>query len=651
MNFGYAGNLLKVDLSTGRVGMIPTETYADRFLGGRGVGAKLYWDELVPEIGALDPENPLIFVTGPVCGVPGFAGSRWKVMGKSPIDNRFSYANLGGSWGACLKFAGFDGLIIKGKADRPVYLAIDGGNAEIREATDLTGKGAIQTGKALKQKLGKNTRILAIGPAGENLVTFATILADEDATGSWGFGAVMGSKNLKAIAVSGHEKVKLADPNRVVKLRRLVHKLNKSNFQWDGHLAALNNPRKSLCHGCISGCWRTYYKLKNGDRAKYMCQPSDYYTQLAEAYYGKATETPMKACHLANEYGLDTRVLQSIVRWLIRCHESGVAAQADSELLLSKIGSIEFIENLIRMISLRKGLGHILAEGPYKAAKRLKMDSDDLVAGVFMKSGDIGNYDPRIYITNGLFYAMEPRTPIGMLHEICWPVIMWSLTKMGVPNVNMTTERIRILGERYWGSEAAADFATLEGKALAAVKIQDRQYAIESLILCSFTWPLWLCSGYESIVNHSDAKDLDVRIFNAITGNDIDQAELYTISNRIINMQRAILVKEGRKGRVDDSIEEYNYTVPFEGEHFNPDGIVPGRGDEIVSRKGAVVDRKEFRKLKDEYYRIRGWDVATGLQKKSNLEELDLADISEALETYGLLAGTDDKTQSPNSDV
>ena len=638
MNFGYAGNILSIDLSTGHMNKIPTETYATRFLGGRGIGSKMYWDALTTEAGELTPEDPLIFVTGPVCGVPGFAGSRWQVLGKSPVNNRFSYSNLGGSWGVQLKFAGFDGLIIKGKADRPVYLTIDEGNAKIKDATHLKGRGAIETRKKLKHELGKNARILAIGPAGENLVSFATLLADEDAASSWGYGTSMGIKNLKAIAVRGQGKINVADPGKIKDLRKLLHHMKRSKFLFDGLLASTDKLKKSVCFGCIRGCWRSNYTFRDGNISKHMCQPSTFYVSLAEKYYGKTTDIPYKANHLCNEYGLDTRVVESVIQWLIRCRDSGALTSAESELLLSKIGSLEFIENLVRKISYREGIGHILAKGPLEAARKLIKDTDELIGDLFMESGDKGDYDPRLYVTTGLLYALEPRTPIQMLHEISVPVMLWVLSQRGVPDINMTSDLVRGIGKQYWGSEAAADFSTHEGKALAAVKIQDRQYALESLVLCAFSWPLWLWGNYELIYNDTAAKDLEAHICTAVTGKDMDETELYTISHRIINLQRAILLKEGRKGRKDDSIEEYNYTVPFNGEILNENGIVPGPNGKICSKKGMVLNRNEFEKLKDEYYLIRGWDVATGLQKRTNLEELDLTDVAVELDAYGLLS-------------
>ena len=164
---GYAGKILRVNLSTGDVGTVSTGNYFDRFLGGRGIALKIYWDEVIPQIDAFDPENCLIFMTGPLCGVPGFAGSRWQVCGKSPILNQFSYANLGGAWGARLKSAGYDGLVLNGKADSLVYLSINNETVELKDASHLKGKGAIETREILKDELGDSFCVVATGAAGE----------------------------------------------------------------------------------------------------------------------------------------------------------------------------------------------------------------------------------------------------------------------------------------------------------------------------------------------------------------------------------------------------------------------------------------------------------------------------------------------------
>ncbi|MDH5696634.1 MAG: aldehyde ferredoxin oxidoreductase, partial [Dehalococcoidia bacterium] len=215
--FGYAGEILKVNLSDRTITRLATADYADRFIGGRGIAAKLYWDMVPPQTRAFDPDNCFICVTGPVAGFTGLAGFRWQVCGKSAAGEpeAFSHANLGGSWGGFLKYAGYDGLVVQGKSDKPVYLFIHNGSVEIRDASLLWGKSTFEVSDGLKAELGEEVGILTVGPAAENMVPFATVLADEGASGSAGLGSVMGSKRLKAIAVSGNKRPRAADPDRL----------------------------------------------------------------------------------------------------------------------------------------------------------------------------------------------------------------------------------------------------------------------------------------------------------------------------------------------------------------------------------------------------------------------------------------------------
>ncbi|MDY6967997.1 MAG: aldehyde ferredoxin oxidoreductase N-terminal domain-containing protein [Spirochaetota bacterium] len=631
---GYAGNILRINLSTGEIGKELTDIYAESFMGGRGIAAKIYWDEVSPNIDALDPENRLIFVTGPICGVPGFAGSRWQICGKSPIGNQFSFCNLGGSWGAQLKFAGFDGIVIQGKADKLSSLIIDNDRIELKATDHLKGKGAIKTREILKDEFGKSFRVLAVGPAGENMVTFATLLADDDSSGSGGLGAVMGSKNLKAIIVKGDGRVDIADPDRVKELRKRVREL-KSDIDIEMETAPPEKLKKNICYGCINGCIRADYIGDDGDTGKFFCQSALFYIIRAERYYGEKNDIPYKVNKICDDYGVDTRAIETMLMWLNRCYKSKILTEEDTGLLLSKIGSLEFIDNLVEMISFRYGFGDLLANGTFKAAETVGQESDKLITDYMVKSGENDVYGPRQYITTGIFYAMEPRMPIQHLHEISIQVMTWAYREMGMDSIYLTSDVLRSIAQRFWGSEIAADFSTYEGKALAAARIQDRQYAKESLILCDLSWPIIHSHATEG---HLGDPTLESKIYKAVTGRDVDETGLYKIAERIFNLQRAILISEGRKGREDDTIDEYNYTVPLKSDFGNPQCIVPGRNGEVFSRKGMVVDRDEFEKMKDEYYEIRGWDVATGLQKKSKLDELGLSDVATRLELQGLLA-------------
>ena len=284
--YGYAGKILRADLSSGRASNVSTLDYSGRFLGGRGIAAKIYWDEVPPEVGPFDAENRLVFITGPLCGVPAIGGSRWEVCGKGPgSPPRFSYGNLGGRWGAALKFAGYDGVIVQDKSEKPVYLFIHDDTVEFRDASGLWGKGAIEAREALKSELGSSVKVVAIGPAAENLAVMATLLADNDASGSGGLGAVMGSKKLKAIVVKeGREGVKIAQPDKLRELTAHYRDLRRC-FPTDGweYLSRwsrdpTSEPRlmpgpemkKEPCYGCLGRCARKVYVSGDGKKGKFI---------------------------------------------------------------------------------------------------------------------------------------------------------------------------------------------------------------------------------------------------------------------------------------------------------------------------------------------------------------------------------------------
>jgi len=199
----------------------------------------------------------------------------------------------------------------------------------------------------------------------------------------------------------------------------------------------------------------------------------------------------------------------------------------------------------------------------------------------------------------------------------------------------VSTDVLRAIAKRFWGSELAADFSTFEGKALAAKIIQDREYAKECLILCDWSWPIMDLKYSEE---HVGDPTLESKIFSAVTGNEVDEKGLYRIGERVFNLQRAILVREGHQGREYDKLPDDWHTRPSKGNPTNLECLVPGQGGKVISRKGAVVDREGFERMKDEYYQLRQWDVATGLQTRAKLEELELKDIAQGLEQRRLLA-------------
>ncbi|RLC93752.1 MAG: hypothetical protein DRI39_04870 [Chloroflexi bacterium] len=633
--FGYAGKILRVDLSSRKTESVSTLDYADQLIGGRGIAAKVYWDEVPPDAEATHADNRLIFATGPLAGVPVLGGSRWGVFGKSlhPVPGRFCYGNFGGRWGAELKFAGYDAIIVHGTSERPVYLFVYDGHADIRDASALWGKGSVETRETLKTELGSTVKVVAVGPAGENTVSTACLTAENDASASGGLGAVMGAKKLKAVAVSATQKaLKVAQPDRLRDLTTRFRQLDRGAITAWGTDFRMTGPniKKDPCYGCLGNCLRVLYTAENGKQGKYMCQSALFYQPWAYRYYGTANDVPFYANRLCDDYGLDTWSLELMLLWLNRCYRNGIVTEHDTGLPFSKLGSLEFIQTLVRMIATREGFGDVLARGMAEAAASLGTEAVSR-----LKHSD--PYEPRLYVTTALLWAIAPREPIQELHEVGLLIAQWVSWLKKVEGAHVTSDVLRAIAQKFWGSKKAADFTTWEGKALAAKRIQDRQYAKECLILCDWIWP---------IMDNKYAADgvgdptFESQIFSAVTGRDMDEEGLYTIGERVFNLQRAILLREGWRGRQDDRLPDEWHDSPLKTGITNPECLVPGKRGEAVSRKGAVVDREEFERAKEEYYRLRRWDVGSGLQTARCLHRLGLEDVAADLERRGLLAGT-----------
>ena len=634
--FGYAGEILKVDLSKGSITRLPSAQYTDRFLGGRGLAAKIYWDTVPVETKAFDAENCLIYATGPVTGFTGVAGgSRWQVCGKSPVmePQAFSYANLGERWGARLKYAGYDGLAVQGKADKPVYIYIRDGAAEIRDASALWGRSAIEAGDSLKAELGKDVSVLTIGPAAKNKVVFATMLTDDGASGASGLGSVMGSKNLKAIAVAGKTPPKAADPEKLDKLTARIRELRKDTWKdWLNNIPGKTKLR--ACYGCPSGCFRKSY-VEDGHRYKFFCQAVHVYWMTAESYQAGSTDVALQAVRLCDHYGLDTTILAPMIDWIARCYGEGILMEKETGLPLSKIGSAEFIETLTRKIALREGFGDLLAQGTIKTAQQYgKRAQEILHASVITRASETRDYDPRLILTNALLYATEQRRPINQLHETSHSLWLWCNWTHKTEEAFLSYNDFLNIGKNFWGGAAASDYSTFEGKALAAKKIQDRTHAKESLLLCDFLWPIiWV----RFAADHTGDPAMESRLLSAITGRETDEAGLNKIGERIFNLQRAVFLRQDWGGRQGDKLLDYLHEEPLEGVFFNPECIVPGKNGQVVSRKGARLDRQDFENLKSEYYTLRGWDVPSGLPTEKKLKDLGLSDVAADLKTRDLL--------------
>ncbi len=639
--FGYAGKILKIDLSNGKISEIETKRYSDLFIGGRGITAKIYWDETSSGTAALAPDNCIVMMTGPLAGFSRLAGSRWVICGKSPQSDpeSFSYANLGGNWGPWLKYAGFDGLAVTGRShDHPCYILITDSSVKIRDASHLWGMTTVETERYFLEKLGKETRVMSIGPAGENLIPFATIFASGNASGSGGFGSVMGSKHLKAIVIKidRRKRPRAANPEKLKDLAEQVFRLRTLNYENYGHVS-LDKKHMVACHGCISGCDRQEFPDETGRNYKHFCQSSGVYLGHAMKYNGleKGTEISRQANRMCDQYGLDTAVIQPMIDWLADCHEAGILKDEDTGLPLSKIGSREFIEALIKKICCREGFGEILAHGIIAASHHVGKGSEKLASsGIATTAGEIRDYDPRWMPVSCLIYAMEPRRAIHLLHATSLVVSRWKNNLNGYEDAFLSTDKMKHIAEEYWGGKDAVDFASYKGKALAAVKIQNYGYVKESLVICDLAWPIYQVKHFIDDIGYST---IESRILSAITGKEFNEEEFDRAGERIFNMQRAILIRQGRQGRKGDDIMDYHFHEPLNIAFFDPECTAPGKDGIRITKKGSIVRREDFESLKDEYYALRGWNIATGFQTKAKLIELGLNDIAVDLEGMKLL--------------
>jgi aldehyde:ferredoxin oxidoreductase len=353
------------------------------------------------------------------------------------------------------------------------------------------------------------------------------------------------------------------------------------------------------------------------------------YTFWDRKFHQDVTETSFRATSLVDDYSLCVLEVVFLLFWLERCFEQGILSEKETGLPLSKMGSWEFIEAIVKKISCGEGFGKVLAEGVVRAGERVGKDAQAIA-----EAGRPMPYGPKVFIPSALLYATEPRPPITELHEVCHPLTKWALwyTTKGAKSY-VSTDVLRGIAEKFWGSEEAVDFSTYAGKALAAIKIQDRQYAKESLVMCDFAYPIFDNAGSK---DHVGDPSLENRLLSAVTGREVDEEALNRVGKRIFTLNRAIHLREGRRGREDDTLPETQFIERVEpisdvfGMH-NPELFLPGSGDEVVSRKGKALEKGKFEQMLDEYYELRGWDRATGFLKKETLQKLDLPEVIDSL--------------------
>ncbi len=636
--FGWTGKILKIDLCRSKITELDTLDYAPRFIGGRGVATRIYWDEVGPGVGAFDPENCLVLMSGPLAGTGVQGAARFAVAGKSPMlkPEGFCYGNLGGFFAPALKSAGYDGVVVTGASEKPVYVWISDGRAEILDASELWGQGVYRVRDRLRARHGGDTRFVTTGVAGENRCRTATLITDHEGSASAGFGAVIGSKNLKAIAVNGTARPRVAHPGKLKELNRRVQRLSKrGSLRVPLPRDQMECVGKAPCHQCGMDCFRRRFRTAGGKEAVLKCQSMIFYMPWVAGKPGENMETAVDATEICNDLSLCTMEMENVLRWLEACHRSGCLKEKDTGLPMSDLGSRAFLEKLATMIAHREGFGEILAEGLLRAGERLggsvEEQFDESVSGVGLGA----SYSGRQYIPHALLYAMEPRQPMSMLHEVSFLIAHWLLHRLNPELSPVTAQVFRAAAETFWGSEKAWDFTTYEGKALAAVKIQDRSCVKDSLALCDFGWPIM--DSFNTPDHVGDAS-LESSLFSAVTGVETDEAALNRAGERIFNLQRGVLLREGWQAGDADVPAEFNFTKPVETDPLNPNLLVPGPTEEPNSVKGNILDRVKFEQMREEFYRLRGWDTESGLPQCGTLQRLDLADMAQDLIQKGLTA-------------
>lgn len=612
---GWTGTVLRINLTERTISKEPLhEQWAREYVGGRGLGARYLTEEVDPTVDALDPDNKLLFVTGPLTGTSASCGSRYMVVTKGPLTNAITTSNSGGYWGPELKFAGYDMLILEGRASSPCYLWIYDDVVELREAGDLWGKTVWETEETLRAELGvPDTIIASIGPAGENLVRFACIMNDlHRAAGRSGVGAVMGSKNLKAIAVRGTGGVSLADPMAFMqgmwtmkeKLREspvtsqglpvygtevLVNVINEHgalptrNHQQSVFEEAEDISGETLtetrlvankaCFSCAIACGRVS-TLPGEASSKYEVSTSPRNWKIAgegpeyEAAWAMGSECGIgdldaliKANWLCNDLGMDSISFGATVAAAMELYEKQAVSLDQTEIPLS-FGSSEALLSMAERIAYRRGFGTELAEGSKRMTE--KFGHPEFFMGV--RGQEFAAYEARAIQGMGLGYATSNR---GACHLKAYTV---AAEILGLPRQMDPNET--------------------EGKAEITKLFQDATSTVDATGLCQF---LTFGVGLEEMLPQ----------LAAATGVDFQLEELLTIGERIWNLERRWNERAGVGGTAD-TLPKRILEEPL------PSGPAKGK----VNRLGEMLP---------EYYQLRGWDK-DGNVTPEKLKELGLDD-------------------------
>ena len=630
----YTGKIAEINVTSKRIKILNTHDYSEKFIGGRGIAQALYHTYISNFTNALDKGSPLIFMTGPVTATPAFSFGRLVIYGKSPLMNpeQSSIANMGGSPAMELKKAGFDGIVLIGKSEKPCHIEIKNGEIEIVDATELWGKDTRATLDLLEAKYKKKGSAICIGPAGEKEIRFSVIAGPNGSYASRGFGAVMGSKRIKAVSFFGNIKINVAKSQKLKEINLEIQKLKKNTHHMNVIAKGIKFIKRSPCKGCPKGCERANYKHKTTNIIEHRknCGSAYFYYDYSKNYMnGKFRKDNFFATSLCNKYGLCTQEFDKILLWLKKCFENEIIGQDYFKAPFNELGSIQFLELLIDQILTQDRLGVLLAQGTSRAANKLGTSAIEQTEKIVAKGGyNPTTYNPRYLPIAGLLHATD-NYPITQLHELSKPLFKWMMWKFSFGLFSkFSTKFFKKSMRKFWKNEKASDFSTWQEKGATAARIQNRAYARDTLVGCDFFYPVYYSSDKKNPVGDNT---FEYRILSAVLGKTITEDDYLTIGERIFNLQRIIWQYEIQASKKTDIIPEFNFTENFEKDRsyfglFNKKYELPGEGNKRISRKGMKLNKEEYHLMLNDYYKNRKWDTETGLPTKEKIDTLNLTE-------------------------
>ncbi len=627
MPYGYNGKILHADLTTGTLTVEePTEEFYRKYLGGQGIGMYYLLRESPGGVDPLSPDSTLAVTLSVVTGAAISGQSRVMVNAKSPLTGSIGDAQAGGFWPAEAKAAGFDAIIIKGKADKPVYLWLHDGEAELRDATHLWGRVTGDVDAAIRDELGDpKIEVMQIGPAGEKLVRYACIINMANrAAGRTGMGAVMGAKNLKAIAVRGQNKPPIADRKALSSLAKwgakhfpesdvygmglfgtaeVLSPQNKAGGlptrNWDSGVfegfEALDGSTMSetilkerdTCYACVVRCKRVVEITEGPYTVDPLYGGPEYETLATFGSYCAVSDLAAvaKANEISNMYGIDTITAGATIAWAMDCFEQGIITAEDTGGIELRYGSAEAMVKMTELIAKREGFGDLLAEGMTRAASSFGPEAEALVTAV--KANPMPAHMPEVKRSLALIYAVNPYGADHQSHE-------------HDPSYADYPERMAELGLM----DPQPDDVLNEEKVRYSMVTQHLYSALNTIGVCQFVWgPSWQLYGPEQLAE----------MVRAVTGWDITLQELVTAGERALNMMRAFNAREGFT-RAEDKLPPKLFK-PLEG----------GPSD------GIAITEDELAFALSTYYAMCGWD-SEGRPRRDKLEELGLGWVADEVE-------------------